>query len=77
MNLAKYISLIGKRCDLDSVRLTALKKKKIIYRVGNVYLTNVDRLGKQITPVLKRKQLKTIARAYAALAELNSSNLAD
>lgn len=57
--------------------LSALKKKNVIYSVGNVYFTNIERLGNRITPVLIRKQLKTIARAYAALAKLETSALAD
>lgn len=56
--------------------LTALKRKNVIYSVGNVYLTNVDWLGKRITPALKRKQINTIARAHAMLAKLEASILA-
>ena len=57
--------------------LAQLRKKDIIYSVGNVYLTNVDRLTKRITPTLIRKQMKTIAQAQAELAKLESSALTD
>lgn len=57
--------------------LAQLRKKGIIYSVGNVYLTNVDRLTKRITPTLIRKQMKTIAQAQAELAKLESSALTD
>jgi hypothetical protein len=56
--------------------LAALKKKDIIYGVGNVYLTNVDRLTERITPALMKRQIKTIARAYAELAKMESSESA-
>lgn len=57
--------------------LSALKRKGIVYSVGNVYLTNVDRLAKRITPTLIKKQTKNITRAYAELAKLESSTLAN
>ena len=57
--------------------LAQLRKKDIIYSVGNVYLTNVDRLTKRITPTLIRKQMKTIAQAQAELAKLELSALTD
>jgi Crp-like helix-turn-helix protein len=57
--------------------LAALKKKDIIYSIGNVYLTNVDRLAKRITPLLMKKQTKTIARTYVELTKLKSSILVE
>jgi hypothetical protein len=56
--------------------LAALKRKSVVYSVGNVYLTNVERLGKRITPALIKKQINTIARAHAVLAKLAASNSA-
>ena len=53
--------------------LAALKKKDVIYSVGNVYLTNCDRLTKRITPQLMKKQIKTVARAWAQLTRLQAS----
>ena len=55
--------------------LAALKKKHVIYSVGTVYLTNVDRLNKRITPSLMNKQINTVARAYAELTKLKLSKL--
>jgi hypothetical protein len=50
--------------------LATLKRKDIVYSVGNVYLTNIDRLTKRITPSLIKKQIETIALAYAELSKL-------
>jgi hypothetical protein len=57
--------------------LAALKRKNVVYNVGNVYLTNVERLGKRITPALIKKQINSVARAYEVLAKLEASILAD
>jgi DNA-binding transcriptional regulator LsrR (DeoR family) len=52
--------------------LASLKKKNIVYSVGNAYLTNIDSLAKRVAPQLMRKQLKTISDAYAELTKLTS-----
>ncbi len=57
--------------------LVALKEKDIVYSVGNVYLTNVDTLTQRITPSVMKKQMRTVARAYAELSKLEPSVLDD
>jgi hypothetical protein len=53
--------------------LIELKKKDIVYSVGNVYLTNCDRLSRRITPALMNKQIDTVVRASKQLIALQSS----
>ena len=53
--------------------LAALKEKNVVYSVGTVYLTNVDRLSKRVTPALMKRQVKTIARTWAAIAKFEAS----
>lgn len=57
--------------------LTSLEQKDIIYRVGNVYATNVDRLQERITLQLMQKQIKTVTRTWAELNEIKSSVLGE
>lgn len=53
--------------------LAKLKKKDIIYSLGNVYLTNNERLSKRITAQLMKKQITIIMNASAKLSALQSS----
>jgi hypothetical protein len=55
--------------------VAGLKKRKIIYQIGNVYLTNVERLAERITSSLRERQIRTIARANADLSKLKASVL--
>jgi predicted ArsR family transcriptional regulator len=50
--------------------LASLKKKNIVYSVGNAYLTNIDSLAKRVAPQLMRSSSKRFPTRMRSLLSL-------